>query len=56
MNTNLVKVLGTAATLMGIISTIIADWAKERKQDAVIEEKVNEALNRNNKEENEEEE
>lgn len=56
MNINLVKALGTAATLMGIISTVIADWANERKQDAIIEEKVSEALNRNNVKENEDEE
>lgn len=56
MNIKIVKALGAAAALMGIISNVIADWARERNQDAVIEEKVNEALNRNNQEENEDEE
>lgn len=56
MNINLVKGLGAAASVLGIISTIITNWANERNQDALIEKKVNEALNRNNQEENEDEE
>lgn len=40
----LIKVLGLAATFIGVAATIVTDWVNEQKMDEKIEEKVNEAL------------
>lgn len=49
MNGKLVKVLGLAATVVGVAATLVTDWVNEQKMDEKIEEKVNEALaNRTN--------
>lgn len=54
MNGKLIKILGIAATVIGMGATLITDWVNDKKMDEKIEEKINEALaNRN--EENEEE-
>lgn len=46
MNTksNLIKVLGVSATIIGVAATLVTDWVNEQKIDERIEEKVNEAL------------
>lgn len=46
MNTKskLIKVLGLAATVIGVAATLVTDWVNEQKMDEKIEEKVNEAL------------
>lgn len=38
------KVLSFAGMALGWIGTLVGDWADGREQDAIIEEKVNEAL------------
>lgn len=40
----LIKVLGIAATVVGMGATLLTDWVNEKKMDEKIEEKVNEAL------------
>jgi len=44
MNGKLIKVLGIAATVIGMGATLITDWVNDKKMDEKIEEKVNEAL------------
>ena len=41
---NLVKVAGIAASVGGAILTIVGNWAGEKKQDALIDEKVAKAV------------
>lgn len=43
-NGNLIKVLGIAATAIGMGATLVTDWVNDRKMSEKIEEKVNEAL------------
>lgn len=56
MNTNMIKVLGNVASLLGVVCTLTITWATDQRQNAIIEEKVNEAMNRKASEENEDEE
>ena len=44
MNSNLIKILGIAATAIGIGATLITDWVNDKKLDEKIEQKVIEAL------------
>ncbi len=41
---NWIKVLGIAATIVGMGTTLITDWVNEKTMEDKIEEKVNEAL------------
>lgn len=41
---NLIKVLGLAATVIGVAATLVTDWVNDQKMDEKIESKVNEAL------------
>ncbi len=54
MNSKWIKVIGLAATVLGLGATLITDWVNEQKMNETIDAKINEALN--NKEENENEE
>ena len=40
-----IKAVGIGAGILGILATMIGDWADEKEQDAIIEEKVELALN-----------
>lgn len=40
----MVKLIGFAATAIGLGASLISDWVDEKKMDEKIEEKVNEAL------------
>jgi hypothetical protein len=51
MNGKLIKILGIAATVIGMGATLITDWVNDKKIDEKIEEKVNEALAKRNEEE-----
>lgn len=53
MNSKLIKVLGLAASVVGVAATLLSDWVNEQKMDEKIEEKVNEAFAKKN-DENEE--
>lgn len=44
MNGKVVKIIGLAASAVGIVATLIGNWASERKQEDVITEKVAEAF------------
>ena len=51
-----ITLLATLATGLGFAATLLSDWANGKEQEALIEEKVNEALAKRDKEEHEEEE
>ncbi len=44
INGKLIKILGIAATVIGMGATLITDWVNDKKMDEKIEEKINEAL------------
>lgn len=44
MNSKIIKVLGLAASVIGVTATLLSDWVNEKKMDEKIDEKVNEAL------------
>lgn len=49
---NIIKVLGTAVTVVGLAANLLSDWVKDQQMNEKIEEKVNEAIaKRDNKEE-----
>ena len=39
-----IKIIGYAATAIGIGTTLVSDWVGEKKTDATIEKKVAEAI------------
>lgn len=51
---NTIKLLAILATGLGFAATLLSDWANGKEQEALIEEKINEALAK--REENEDEE
>ena len=51
-----IKLLAILATGLGFAATLLSDWANGKEQEALIEEKVNEARAKRDKEEHEEEE
>lgn len=50
MDGKFIKVIGLAATFVGLGATLITDWVNDKKMDERIEEKVNEALSNHNNE------
>ena len=54
MGGNLIKVIGLAATAVGIGVNLINDWVAEKKMGERIEEKINEVLAERENKENEE--
>ena len=44
INGKLIKVLGIAATVIGMGATLVTDWVNDKKMDEKILEKVNEAF------------
>jgi sensor domain CHASE-containing protein len=44
MNSNLIKILSIAATVIGMGATLVTDWVNDKKMDEKIEQKVIEAL------------
>lgn len=51
LNKNWIEVIGLAATVLGGAAALVAKWVDAEKLDAKIEEKVNEAIAEQNKEE-----
>lgn len=41
---NIIKILGVAATVIGMGATLLTDWVNEKKMDEKIAEKVLEAI------------
>lgn len=55
MNNKWIKIIGTAATVFGLLANVVTDWVKERKMTEMIDEKIDKALSeRENEEEKEE--
>lgn len=50
-SSKLIKILGLAGTVLGVVATLMSDYAEDKKMDEKINEKVNEALAGKNKEE-----
>lgn len=50
-NNKLIKILGIAATAIGMGATLITDWVNDKKMDEKIEQKVNEAFAKRDEEE-----
>lgn len=48
---NIFKLLSLAGVVLGGIGTLLSCWADNKEQEAIIEEKVNEALAARNEEE-----
>ena len=42
--TNIIKILGVAATVIGMGATLLTDWVNDKKMDEKIAEKVLEAI------------
>ncbi len=51
MDSKLIKILGIAATVIGMGATLVTDWVNDKKMDGKIEEKVIEALTKMNEKE-----
>lgn len=51
INGKLIKVLGIAATVIGMSATLVTDWVNDKKMDEKIQEKVNEAFAKRDEEE-----
>jgi acyl-coenzyme A synthetase/AMP-(fatty) acid ligase len=56
MNKNLIKIIGFAATAIGVIATIAQGWVSEKQMEERIDEKVSKALAESQKENDESEE
>lgn len=44
MDMKWIKVVGVAATVLGVAASVVGSWAGEKQQDAKIAEKIAEAL------------
>lgn len=51
MDSKLIKILGIAATAIGMGATLVTDWVNGKKMDEKIEQKVFEALTKINERE-----
>lgn len=51
MTAGLLKGIGLAATVVGIGANLASNWVSEKQMENTIEEKVEEALNKKEKEE-----
>ncbi len=51
MDSKLIKILGIAATAIGMGATLITDWVNDKKMDEKITKKVTEALTKINEKE-----
>lgn len=57
MNGKMIKVIGGAATVLGLLATVVGNWVQERTMEITIDEKIEQALNgKENTDEEEEEE
>ena len=50
---HMIKVLGLAATAIGMVATLVTDWVNDKKMDEKIDEKICEALAKQNNEDEE---
>lgn len=49
MSGKIIKIIGLAATVIGLGANLINDWADEQKMNAEIDKKVDEALAKRDK-------
>lgn len=43
-NTKVIKIVGWAASILGVVASFAASWASDKKMDNEITEKVNKAI------------
>lgn len=56
MNINVIKTLSTVASVLGVVGTLLLQFANTKEMEYMIDEKVNAKLAENNRQEDEEEE
>ena len=56
MNGKMIKVIGGAATVLGLLATVVGNWVQERTMEITIDEKIEQALNGKENTDEEEEE
>ncbi len=56
MNSKIIKIIGTIATVLGAGATLVTAWAEDQKKNIKIEEAVDRALSERENEDNKEEE
>lgn len=44
MKVDAIKIVGVAGAALGIAATLLSNWSSDKKMDATISEKINEAL------------
>lgn len=56
MTNPIIRIIGLAATVTGLIAALAQDWVAEKKIEVMVDEKVSDALAENDKEKDEENE
>ena len=56
MNGKMIKVIGGAATVLGLLATVVGNWVQECRMEITIDEKIEQALNGKENTDEEEEE
>lgn len=56
MNGKMIKIIGGAATVLGLLATVVGNWVQERTMEITIDEKIGQALNGKENTDEEEEE
>ena len=56
MNGKMIKVIGGAATVLGLLATVVGNWVQERTMEITIDENIEQALNGKENTDEEEEE
>lgn len=56
MNNNMIKIIGIAATVLGVCAQLVSGWVDDKKMDEKINNAVDEALTKRENEKSEEEE
>lgn len=56
MTNPIIRIIGLAATVTGLIAALAQDWVAEKKIEVMVDEKVSEALAENDNEKDEENE
>lgn len=54
MGKNIIGLIGIGASLVGVVASVIGNWADDRKTEILIDEKIEKALAEKNEEEDDE--
>lgn len=54
MGKNLIGIIGTIASLFGVVATVVGNWADKRETEIMVDEKIEAALAEKDEEEDEE--